>query len=97
MPPSTNETDTQNTSNQSNGTISSSQSFSQLAVLNITCSEDFYLDTNAGFCKPECGQWKPFPDDVVVTNAVLVIMSSVVGLAEAIVIVLFSILKYRHM
>ena len=66
------------------------------APVNLTCSADFYHDTDAGLCRPTCGQWKLYSDGMVIAVKVLSIFAAVAGLALGVAMILLSVLKYRQ-
>ena len=61
---------------------------------NFTCSANFYFD---GYCKPICGQWKPFPDAVDTASKVITITGAVIGIIMGVMITALSVLKYKSM
>ena len=64
---------------------------------NIGCRDDFYKDSEMCTCRPRCDRWEPLTHSMVVTLDVTVIISASVGLLAGTAVLVFSLIRRKHM
>ena len=63
--------------------------------LETTCQVDFFSD--GGVCKPECGRWSIYSDELATAITVLVFLSTTVGIIGGMAVFILSLIRYKKM